>query len=253
MTPLWKPMPYYVMRDCTALKNIRNNNVSTGIAALKIFTLICLKSESDEQGGYSASITYDQFAQYCSLSRKLISEGLKYLVSNGVIETSGERKKRYILMNCRRENKQIVKVRFSSSHGYWCKLPYKGLVDENNRITAFESMGNRSLIELNSLKIYLYLLMVRSSGKAYSAITLKTLKERLSISYQQIMVAIGFLNTIGLITRAEVGSNSVGNYDERFPIKFLVGGWESLEWKPHYFSNENDNKEWREHILDDLF
>lgn len=253
MTPLWKPMPYYVMRDCNALKNIKKNKISTGVAALKIFILICLKSEVDDQGGYSASITYDQFSQLCSLSRKLISEGLRFLESVKVIKTIGDRKKRYMLLNCKREDKKLSLAPFHISNGHWCKLPYKGLVDENSRITAFESMSNRSVVELNSLKIYLYLLMVRSSGKAYSTVTLKTIKEKLKLTYHEIMVAIAFLNSVGLLEKVNVGSNSVGNYDERFAIKFLVSGWESLEWKPRYFSKEIDNQKWKEELLGDLF
>lgn len=252
MTPLWKPMPYYVMRDCNVLKDMKKNKVSTGVAALKVFIFICLKSEMDDGGRYSASITYDQFTQFCSLSRRLISEALRYLELTGTIETSGERKKRYILLNCKRENKQLKPAHFHTSNGHWCKLPYKGLVDENGRITAFESMSNRNVIELNSLKIFLYLLMVRSSGKAYSSITLKTISSRLSLSYQEIMVSIAFLNIIGLVDKANVGSNSIGHYDERFSIKFLVCGWESLEWKPHYLSNENDD-DWKEELFSDFF
>lgn len=252
MTPLWKPMPYFVLRDCGALKNIKKNKISTGVAALKIFILICLKSGVDDDGGYSASITYDQFAQNCSLSRKLISEGLRYLEQIQLIEIIGERKKRYILRNCIRDEKKLVPSRFHISNGHWCKLPYKGLFDENNRITSFESMSNRNVVELNALKIFLYLLMVRSGGKVYSAVTLKTIKLKLSLSYQEIMIAISYLNIIGLVERCEVGSNSIGNYDERFSIKFLVCGWESLEWKPHYYTSDDDEA-WKDQILDDVF
>lgn len=252
MTPLWKPMPYYMMRDCNALNNIKKNKISTGVAALKIFILVCLKSEVDEQGGYSAAITYDQFNQFCSLSRRLISEGLRYLESVGVIKAIGDRKKRYILLNCKLEGNELSSAPFHTSNGRWCKLPFKGLVDENSRITAFESMSNRSLVELNSLKIYLYLLMVRSRGKAYSTVTLKTIKSKLSITYQEIMIAIAFLNSVGMLEKVNVGSNSIGHYEERFPIKFLVSGWESLEWKPHYISGDRDDG-WKEKLLKDFF
>ena len=251
MTPLWKPMPYYVMRDCNVLKNIKKNKVSTGVASLKIFILLCLKSEVDDQGGYSASITYDQFTQLCSLSRRLISEGLRYLESTGVIETLGERKKRYILLNCKLYDKKRVPAPFHTSYGHWCKLPYKGLVDENGRITAFESMSNRNILELNSLKIFIYLLMIRSGGKVYSAVTLKTIKDKLRLSYQEIIFSIAFLNSVGLVEKVSVGSNSIGNYDERFSIKFLVCGWEILEWKPHYLSSDKDD--WKEQLLSDYF
>lgn len=112
-------------------------------------------------------------------------------------------------------------------------------------------MSNRNILELNSLKIFIYLLMIRSGGKVYSAVTLKTIKDKLRLSYQEIMVAIAFLNSVGLVEKVSVGSNSIGNYDERFSIKFLVCGWEILEWKPHYLSSDKDD--WKEQLLSDYF
>lgn len=243
MNFLWKPMPYYIMRDCGLLKNFKKNQVSQGISALKIFMLICLKSEIDENGIYSANLTYDQISQICSLSRKLVSDGLRFLKATGAIEVSGDRKKKYILLNCERNDGVRRVARFSSTNGHWCKLPFKGIVDEKNRITAFEAMTNRSVHELNALRLFLYLLMVRSRGFSHSFVTLKKIKTRLSINYQEVMIAIGYLQSLGLVVKVDVGTNSIGNYDERFSISFLVCGWEGLEWKPRYLSEEQEKNQ----------
>ncbi|EMD9175800.1 hypothetical protein ACMSX5_001678 [Cronobacter turicensis] len=236
-------MPYYIMRDCGLLKNFKKNQVSQGISALKIFMLICLKSEIDENGIYSANLTYDQISQICSLSRKLVSDGLRFLKATGAIEVSGDRKKKYILLNCERNDGVRRVARFSSTNGHWCKLPFKGVVDEKNRITAFEAMTNRSVHELNALRLFLYLLMVRSRGFSHSFVTLKKIKTRLSINYQEVMIAIGYLQSLGLVVKVDVGTNSIGNYDERFSISFLVCGWEGLEWKPRYLSEEQEKNQ----------
>ncbi|ELQ6126778.1 hypothetical protein R2255_003813 [Cronobacter dublinensis] len=236
-------MPYYIMRDCGLLKNFKKNQVSQGISALKIFMLICLKSEIDENGIYSANLTYDQISQICSLSRKLVSDGLRFLKATGAIEVSGDRKKKYILLNCERNDGVRRVARFSSTNGHWCKLPFKGIVDEKNRITAFEAMTNRSVHELNALRLFLYLLMVRSRGFSHSFVTLKKIKTRLSINYQEVMIAIGYLQSLGLVVKVDVGTNSIGNYDERFSISFLVCGWEGLEWKPRYLSEEQEKNQ----------
>lgn len=243
MNFLWKPMPYYIMRDCGLLKNFKKNQVSQGISALKIFMLICLKSEIDENGIYSANLTYDQISQICSLSRKLVSDGLRFLKATGAIEVSGDRKKKYILLNCERNDGVRRVARFSSTNGHWCKLPFKGVVDEKNRITAFEAMTNRSVHELNALRLFLYLLMVRSRGFSHSFVTLKKIKTRLSINYQEVIIAIGYLQSLGLVVKVDVGTNSIGNYDERFSISFLVCGWEGLEWKPRYLSEEQEKNQ----------
>ncbi|CBA28300.1 hypothetical protein AB8W27_16480 [Cronobacter turicensis] len=236
-------MPYYIMRDCGLLKNFKKNQVSQGISALKIFMLICLKSEIDENGIYSANLTYDQISQICSLSRKLVSDGLRFLKATGAIEVSGDRKKKYILLNCERNDGVRRVARFSSTNGHWCKLPFKGVVDEKNRITAFEAMTNRSVHELNALRLFLYLLMVRSRGFSHSFVTLKKIKTRLSINYQEVIIAIGYLQSLGLVVKVDVGTNSIGNYDERFSISFLVCGWEGLEWKPRYLSEEQEKNQ----------
>lgn len=253
MDPLWKAMPYYALRELELLKTFRRNKPSVGISTLKIFILICLKSERDDQGGYSASLTYDQITQYCSLSRRLTSEGLRYLELHNVIEVIGDRKKRYILRNCRREDKKLIPCRFHSQQGYWCKIPFASFIDEGGKIPPFEAMNNRNVVELNALKLYLYLMMVRSGGKAYSSVTIKTIKAKLGISYQDIIVAISFLNSVGLIDKVNYGSNAIGNYDERFAMKFLVRGWECLEWRPAYMSSHQETAFWKEELLDGFF
>lgn len=111
----------------------------------------------------------------------------------------------------------------------------------------FKSIGNRNLVELNALKIYLYVLMVRSGGKAHSTVTLKTIKSRLNLSYQEIMIAIPFLNTVGFLEKVNIGPNSIGNYEETFSIMFLVYGWESLEWRTHYISKDDDD--WKNELF----
>ncbi|MBS2415970.1 hypothetical protein KFY77_26020, partial [Salmonella enterica subsp. enterica serovar Typhimurium] len=71
MTPFWKPMPYYSLREKEALTLFKKSNLSSSIAAIKIYILICLTSNLDENGNYCASLTYDQITKYASLSRKL--------------------------------------------------------------------------------------------------------------------------------------------------------------------------------------
>ncbi|HAJ3045811.1 TPA: hypothetical protein HMT76_26170, partial [Escherichia coli] len=89
MTHFWKPMPYYYFRDKDTLSLFKRNDISTGIAAMKIYILICLTSNSDESGNYCSSLTYDQISKYASLSRKLISSGFKKLDKLGLLAFEG--------------------------------------------------------------------------------------------------------------------------------------------------------------------
>ncbi len=76
MTPFWKPMPYYALLEKEVLKLFKRNNLSSSIAAIKIYILICLSCNLAENGNYCTSLTYDQLTKYASLSRKLVSNGL---------------------------------------------------------------------------------------------------------------------------------------------------------------------------------
>lgn len=60
------------------------------------------------------------------------------------------------------------------------------------------------------------------------------------------MIAIGYLQSLGLVVKVDVGTNTIGSYDERFALSFLVCGWEGLEWKPRYLSEE----QWKNQITD---
>lgn len=94
----WKPMPYYWIRNDDVLKSFKRNEVSTAIAALKIYILIVLTSNKDTDGMYSSSITYDQITKAAAISRKLVSAGFKKLFELNLIDFCGVRKKKYFLL-----------------------------------------------------------------------------------------------------------------------------------------------------------
>ena len=64
----------------------------------------------------------------------------------------------------------------------------------------------------------------------------------MALSNQEVINAVGYLKAIGLVAKVDVGSNTMVNNDDRFAIAFLVSGWESLEWKPNYITDESWNK-----------
>ena len=172
----------------------------------------------------------------------MINSGLRVLEEAKIIRTKGERKKRYILINCKPREKGRDLADFSTSHGFWCKMPYKGVVDDKSHIPSFEAMTNRGVNELNALKVYLYLLMIRSRGDVYISVKLSIICGKLTLSSQEVINAVGYLKAIGLVAKVDVGSNTMINNDDRFAIAFLVSGWESLEWKPNYITDESWNK-----------
>lgn len=250
----WKPMPYYWIRKDGVLKSFKRNEVSTAIAALKIYILIVLTSNKDTDGMYSSSITYDQITKTAAISRKLVSAGFKKLFEMNLIDFCGVRKKKYFLIGVtylRMEDIRLCpqRTRFSSAQGYWAKTPNVGLIDEMGRITAFEAMTNRSHLELNSLKLFIYLLSIKSKGTVVISVSPSKIKSNIGISYPDIFAAIGFMQSIGMIYRANLGTNTISYHEPSVSIHFLLCGWESLEWKPYYVSDS----EWKEKFLSDAF
>lgn len=249
MKPFWKPMPYYYLRDKNKIMSFKKNDLSASIAAIKIYILICLFSNSDEYGNYCALLTYDQLSKYGALSRKLVRNGLKKLSEMELIDDEGIKKKKYYLVGVKRTGTSFSKTRFSSSLGFWAKMPFTGLVDDSGRVTAFEAMSNRSVVELNSLKLFLYLLSIRSKDDVFISVTLSKIKSKLAISFQEIMLSIAFMQSIGMIYKVNLGGNTISKYDEAFSIIFFVCGWEGLAWKPKYLSNED----FKDRVLNNIF
>lgn len=254
MNLYWKPMPYYWIRNGNVLKSFKRNEVSTAIAALKMYILIVLTSNKDTEGTYSSSITYDQITKSAAISRKLVSAGFKKLFELNLIDFSGVRKKKYFLMGVTHLRMDDMKfcpqrARFSSNQGYWAKTPNVGLIDEAGRITAFEAMTNRSHLELNSLKLFIYLLSIKSKGTVVISVSPSKIRNNIGVSYPDIFTAIGFMQSIGMIYRANLGTNTISYHEPSLSIHFLLCGWESLEWKPNYVSDS----EWKERFLSDAF
>lgn len=254
MNFFWKPMPYYWIREGKILKEFKRNNLSAAIAALKIYILIVLTSSKDSDGGYSSSITYDQITKMASISRALVSSGLKKLFELELIETEGVRRKKYFLLGVKTirndsEKPRYIKVRFHSEQGFWAKTPHIGMVDESGRIAAFEAMTNRSVLDLNSLRLFIYFLSIKSKGEVSISVSTSKIRNNTGISYSDIFAAIGFMQSIGMLYRVSFGGNTIIDHDPSSIIHFLVCGWECLEWKPHYLSEE----EWQDRFTNPIF
>ncbi len=106
---------------------------------------------------FCTSLTNEQLTKYASLSRKLVSNGLKKLYELELLNFEGDKKKKYYLRGVKRTGKVFSETRFKSSQGYWAKLPFAGFVYGSGRITAFESMSNRCPVEKTSLQLVMYL------------------------------------------------------------------------------------------------
>lgn len=211
---LWSKMPSaWVSKEVLKENFSSRKNISTDIAAMKLYICLCLYGETIKRkvtyslpsylnignvenpikfkyvDSFEAQVSYDTFTSVCSLSRTLVSRGLKKLEYHKIIRVNGERKKTYIIG--------------SEWGNAWCKLPKKDLLDSSNEIALFKAFHNRYEHERDALKIFIYLLSVRTNRKNYIDVSRGVISHRTGISLDDIDSAVGFLQSVRLLEKVE--------------------------------------------------
>jgi len=205
---LWVKMPSKWISNKVLADRFSSNNVSTEIAALKLYIGLCLFSNvvtrtkirvtvdnhyfdtanNDELLVKQAesTLTYDQLGNSCSLSRALIKRGIDKLKQESLIRKEGTtRKKVYVLEG-------------GIARG-WCKLPKKELLKKDIEISAFKAFTQRYEHERDGLKIFLYILSIRSNSKRFVDVSRGKISEVTGVKLRDIYGALGFLRSIGLL------------------------------------------------------
>lgn len=147
------------------------------------------------------ALSYTDLTTITSLSRKLVSEGLKKLISAGLIEKTTEKKmNRYA----------IPKV---SNETGWGKLPASAIYDDRlERIKAFRYFKLRKKIELNALKLYFLIVAQRDSASNSAKMTYETIMKYTGIHRSEINPAISLLVSTELIRVIKVESEGNKRY-----------------------------------------
>lgn len=240
---LWSKMPSKWIAE-NGLREFfsSKNKVSDDIAALKIFIVLCFLSKevNRSSGGKSsnileAKITYDQFTEMCSLSRALVSRGLKKLRASHLIEVSGVRTKTYTLTG--------------SAYSGWCKLPKRALVKNDEKMPVMSAFFNRYTNERNALKLFLYIISCRSNSKRYVDLSRGVISAKTGIELDDIDAALGILRSTSLISnvedkgyKARISQNKwVSNYNDNGDRlhRYWVIGNESLNYKTYSVESED--------------
>lgn len=198
----WVKMPSEAFRknDVFSKHMSSGKHISCDIAALKIFVYACLFSEKtgvsfltkEELGftGSSSFFTYDDIESRCKLSRVLISRGIQRLISLGMIlRKGGPRKFEYIIP--------------FDTWDKWCKLPKRVILNKKGEIIPFLSMKNRYPEERDALKIFLYLLSIRSNHEDFSFASIKTIANRTGVPVDHIEEVLLTMSNLGLLVKQE--------------------------------------------------
>lgn len=233
---IWVKMPSsWVSRGILKENFSSKRTISTDIAALKIFMYLCLYSQPIKRKKPNlmywlpknlqspttvivtqaeAALTYDDLCSGCALSRKLVSQGLKKLVSQELIVKEGTKRKiKYIIQG--------------SLDSGWAKLPKRELIKINNEVGAFQAIKNRYEYERNSLKLFIYLLTVRNNRLNYTEVSRGKINKSTNIDLYHIDDCLGYLQGIGLIEKVEDLGYTVEphNFSEKFKLHryYVVG------------------------------
>ncbi|HHT2140735.1 TPA: hypothetical protein ACTYQH_003653 [Klebsiella michiganensis] len=185
----WKKMPSLWIGN--RISEFGELDTAKAIAALKIYLTFCLFSKNNESNIRTIELTFSNLCEIASLSRSLVNEGLKILYAKDLIRNISPtvRKKIY-----------TIDVLEEHNDG-WCKLPFKGVVGEDGKIGAFQSMHNRYPFELVALQVYMYLLYARDNNDDFTLARKHTICKKLKCRLPDLNKAITNLIHIGLLDK----------------------------------------------------
>ncbi|MGN2615427.1 hypothetical protein [Aliivibrio fischeri] len=233
---LWSKMPSKWISEGKLQKHFSSGKeVSNDIAALKLFIILCLLAKQVNRSSgrviddvCEVRATYDQLTEMCSLSRALVSRGLKKLHSIGLISSAGVRSKTYTI--------------YGGAYRGWCKLPKRAIVKNEEKVPAMEAFHNRYSHERDALKCFLYLLASRSNSKTYVDLSRGTISKQTGIPLDAIDGAIGFLHSISLISKVEDKGylvRSIQREQSERLHRYWVVGSSSLNYKTYCIESED--------------
>ena len=139
-------------------------------------------------------LSFTDLTNITSISRKLVSEGLKKLISAGLIEKN----------TLKKVNQYTLCGDLESG---WGKLPAKKLYDQKlESIKAFKKFTLRNKVELNALKLYFLIVALRNNESNRSLMTYETITKYTAILRNDINFAISFLVSSELIQVEKIES-----------------------------------------------
>lgn len=246
----WAKMPsIWIARGELGKSFSSNKGISIDIAALKVFIALCLNATTITRKELKANsktwdfydflevrMTYDAIHTATTLSRKLISQGLKKLEELEIIVKEGNKRNiRYILAR--------------NLKGGWCKLPKRDLMTRDGAIKGFSNSLHRYDHERCALKIFLVLISFRNNNESFTQLKRGTICKKTNIDFDQLEQGINHLRSMGWIQNVESDFKEVSakewvNSQKDLIDRYYVIGWKTINigretWET---ANKNENK-----------
>jgi len=188
---------------------------SAKTAALMIYiALIFVSAETVHESlrEQETIATLDDLELLTGISRPKLIEGLDLLTMLGVVTVEGTPRKRLFKIEW------IEKVR-------WYKVPCRVHID-NGVIKPFADFSLRKRMELDALKLFLYLANVRSSLNSYAMANYDTIHDKAHVSRPQIRRALVFMTLVRLI--GNVHRENDGGASHYGPNQYFLEGYRDL-------------------------
>lgn len=219
----WKAMPCQWIRD-EGLKAFGWGpsapvSRAEATAALMIWVALVTHTEQPEErhtlpNALEVELTYNALEDITGLSRALVDRGIDALV-------------RLDLVGKVKEGRKSVYILTGYAPGQWVKLPSRALFrSKGKELEPFMSFTKRSRVELNALKLYLYLASSRDGDLEYSMATYKRIHDRTGIPMEDIARAISFMESSGLVARVERAQ--IEGEKHKQPNRYYLTGYKDL-------------------------
>lgn len=206
--PRWTPIPIkFINIEKIATTYRYGFDIGTSVAAIKILIFLILDSHkgykqklnTKELYNNEFPVSYDKISHACSLSRALIVRGINSLIDNNFIQKH----------RSKRENKYNF---ICSDTKSWYKVANSRMFTKNGKMLGFNSLSNRAVLDLEVLKVFLYIHIIRPNDRHLTVVGIDVIAKRIHISEDIAKKAIYRCLDIGLfdnIERATENSQAV--------------------------------------------
>lgn len=185
----WVKLPSRWILD-NGLQAFRWESSSGANKIAAIMSLVAIAHHADENG--LSRLTYDELGDLTGVSRAKLSQGLRFLEEQALIERGQYGQSKYKLANY-------------GAADVWAKLPAKKLYSHRG-IESFYSCHLRNRTELDALQTYLLILSFRDRGTSLAKLSYEKITEYTGVARRFIKPALNFLIVNDLINVEQLQS-----------------------------------------------
>jgi len=193
--PSWGRFPSKWVTDGGLAQIKWKEKGSRSIAALRVYLVLAHRFTEDDG---IVRVTYDELTDSANLSRQSIADGLDLLINYGLIERVLDRRGAYRFCS------------YDPSTG-WAKVPAQKLyLPKTRQFRPFKNWTMRSLIELDALKLYIFIAAARDRQHNETYTKYTSMEENTGVLTDRIIKGLSLLTLSGMIATTELTRTGFG-------------------------------------------